>query len=308
MICSALRVSLILLIPVGTFTGSGLLLADDRSVVSIEWQGHSDNPLFSGRAGEWDALIRERGWVMKDGDTWKLWYTGYNKERQPLTMKMGYATSPDGIAWKRRSDGPIFDEVWIEDMMVIKQNDRYFMFAEGAGDQPQLLESADGIEWTRTGSLDVRQTDGQPIKPGPHGTPTVYVKDDVWHLFYERYDAGIWLAVSTDRKVWTNVSDAPLITPGPEDYDARMIAMNQIVRIDDHYCAVLHGTGTPAKPRQWCTYFAESDDLRHWTKAARGPVLPVEGNKSSGMLVHDGDAWRLYTMHARIDVWFPRDR
>lgn len=273
MICTALRVSLVLLIPVVTVKNAGILRADDRSVVSIEWQGNSKNPLFSGRPGEWDALIRERGWVMKDGNTWKLWYTGYNKDRQPLTMKMGYATSVDGITWKRWSDDPIFDDVWIEDMMVIKKDGRYFMFAEGAGDQPQLLESKDGVEWTRTRSLDVRQTNGQPIKPGPHGTPTVFVKDNIWHLFYERYDAGIWLAVSTDRKVWTNVSDDPLIIPGPGDYDARMIAMNQIVRIGDRYYAVLHGTGTPEKPRQWCTYFAESDDLRHWTKAARGSTL-----------------------------------
>ncbi|MCH2211335.1 MAG: glycosylase [Fuerstiella sp.] len=283
------------------------LPADEVSVLDAHWKGGDANPLFTGRHNKWDALIRERGWVMKDGDTWKLWYTGYNKSREPVTMKLGYATSTDGVTWERWSEEPIYDDAWVEDMMIVKRDGRYFMFAEGAGDQPQLLESVDGIQWVRTGTLDVRRTNGRPISPGPHGTPTVFVKDDIWHLFYERYDSGIWLATSTDRKVWTNVSDEPLIIPGPDDYDALMIAMNQIVRIGDRFCAVMHGTGTPQKPRQWCTYLVESTDLRNWTKLKRGPLLPIEQNKSSGILIHDGENWRLYTMHARVDVWFSAD-
>lgn len=299
------RQLLTILIVVSCTASSTMLQAGDLQTVTGRWIGLTDDPLFTGRCGQWDALIRERGWVMKDGDIWKLWYTGYNKDLTPVQMKMGYATSPDGIKWTRWSDAPIFDDVWIEDMTVIKRAGRYYMFAEGARDQPQLLESDDGIHWTLTGKLDVRMQDGTPIKAGPHGTPTVFVKDDVWHLFYERYDAGIWLARSTDRKVWTNVTDEPLIVPGPDQYDKLMIAMNQIVQIDGRYVAVLHGTGTPQKPRQWCTYFAQSDDLLNWTKMPRGPVLPVKDNKSSGMLVHDGATWRLYTLHGRMDLWFP---
>jgi len=279
--------------------------AQEKSPVAIQWNGVETNPVFTGRPGKWDDLIRERGWVMKDGDTWKLWYTGYNKSEQPVTMRLGYATSADGITWKRWSDDSIYGESWVEDMMIIKRDDHYFMFAEGAGDQAQLLESDDGIHWSRTGTLNIRQVNGEPIKPGPFGTPTVFVQDDVWHLYYERNDAGIWLARSTDLKTWTNVSDDPLIVPGPDDYDARMIAMNQIVRIDDRYIAVMHGTGTPLKPRQWCTYFAESTDLLNWKKSPQGPVLPIAGNKSSGVLVHDGTNWRLHTMHSQVDVWLP---
>jgi len=277
--------------------------AGDVPFVDRQWHGTETNPLLTGRPGKWDALIRERGWIMKDGDSWKLWYTGYNKEEQPVTMRLGYATSEDGVSWKRPSDKPIYDKTWIEDMMIVSHNDLYIMFAEGARDQPQVLESNDGIEWTRIGSLDVRQVNGTPLKAGPCGTPTVFVKDGVWHLFYERYDAGIWLATSTDRKVWTNVSDDPLILPGPDDFDARMIAMNQVIEFDGQYYAVLHGTGTPQKPRQWCTYLAKSPDLLEWTKLKQGPVLPVEDNKSSGQLVFDGQKWRLYTMHAQVDLW-----
>src|SRR5262249_48765927 len=60
-----------------------------------------DGPFFKGAGeGKWDAAIRERGWVMREGDQWKLWYTGYDGTRS-ATMHLGYATSADGINWKR---------------------------------------------------------------------------------------------------------------------------------------------------------------------------------------------------------------
>jgi len=36
--------------------------------------------------------------------------------------------------------------------------------------------------------------------------------------------------------------------------------------------------------------------------APGNPVLPVKDNKSSGVLVHDGVRYRLYTMHAAVRV------
>lgn len=266
------------------------------------FQPINDQPVFTGNAGQWDALIRERGWVMKEGHVWRMWYTGYDTDDQPVTMKLGLATSTDGLHWKRHSDQPIFDERWVEDMMIVRHDGRYYMFAEGANDQAQLLTSADGIRWDFTRTLDVRLADGQPIPPGPYGTPSAWYEKGTWYLFYERRDQGIWLATSTDMKVWTNVSDDPLLVPGPDQYDKLMIAMNQIVKIDDSYYAVLHGTGTPTKPRDWCTYFAVSKDLRNWKKCEDGPVLPVKDNKSSGVLVRTDKGYRLFTMHAQVDV------
>ncbi len=279
--------------------------AEDLPVLSIAFEPVSGSPVFAAADGKWDTKIRERGWILKDDSGWKLWYTGYDAGQQPPAMSLGLATSSDGITWQRSSEHPIVGDFWIEDIMVVKHGDAYFMFAEGAQDQSQLLRSADGAHWDRVGTLDVRLTNGQPIPAGPFGTPTAFFEDGVWNLFYERRDAGIWLARSTDMKTWTNVADAPLILPGPDQFDARMIAMNQVLRIGDTYVAVLHGTGSPEKPRQWCTYLATSRDLVHWTKDVRGPVRPISENKSSGQLVHDGHQWRLYTMHDRVDLHLP---
>lgn len=278
---------------------------EDLPVQSIVFEPVSENPVFAAADGKWDAKIRERGWILKDESGWKLWYTGYDPDQQPPSMSLGLATSSDGIKWHRSSQHPIVGEFWIEDIMVVKRLDEYFMFAEGAQDQSQLLKSTDGVHWDRVGTLDVRLTNGHPIPAGPFGTPTAFFEDGVWSLFYERRDAGIWLARSTDMKTWTNVADEPLVLPGPETFDSRMIAMNQVIRIGGIYVAVLHGTGSPEKPRQWCTYLATSRDLVHWSKDVRGPLRPTSENKSSGQLVHDGQQWRLYTMHDKVDLHLP---
>ena len=279
-----------------------LLFAQDLPAELSRFTSSLDEPVFAGSAGQWDSLIRERGWIMKDGDEFRMWYTGYNPDAAPVQMKLGYATSPDGIAWTRHSSGPVFDESWVEDMMIVRHEDTLYMFAEGANDQAQLLTSADGIRWTRVGRLDVRLKNGDEIPPGPYGTPTAFYEDATWHLFYERRDQGIWHATSTDMKVWTNISDEPVIVPGPGEYDQLMIAMNQIVKLNGKYYAVLHGTGSPTKPRDWCTYFAVSSDLHQWKKAIEGPVFPVKENKCRGVLVSDGTGFRMYTMHGKVQL------
>lgn len=281
---------------------SGEALAQQLPDALLNFKAVQVAPVFSGAVGQWDSLIRERGWIMKSRDRYRMWYTGYNPEVTPTKMKLGYATSSDGIKWTRHPSNPIFDDVWVEDMMIVEQADTLYMFTEGAGDQSQLLTSTDGIRWKRQSTLDVRLADGSPIPAGPFGTPTAWYEDGTWYLFYERRDQGIWLATSQDMKVWTNVSDAPLIVPGPDNYDKLMIAMNQVVKIDGFYYAVMHGTGTPAKPRDWCTYFAVSSDLKTWKKCTGGPVLPVKDNKSSGVLVKEENGFRLYTMHAKVDL------
>ncbi len=266
------------------------------------------NPLFQGAGpGHWDAMIRERGWILWDGDHYKMWYTGYDGTREGVKM-LGLATSSDGVHWKRSPRNPLYEKHWVEDMMVVRQGDRYYMFAEGRGDQAHLLISDDGLQWSRKGPLDVRLQNGEPIPAGPYGTPTAFHHDGVWNLFYERYDAGVWLARSKDMNVWTNVSDEPVLRPGPAAYDKKFIAMNQIIPHNGRFYAYYHGSGEEDQPKRlWCTCLAVSDDLTHWTKYPGNPLLPLPDNKSSGILAPspDGRQLWLYTMHNQVRLHRP---
>lgn len=266
------------------------------------------NPVFTAEGdGHWDVKIRERGWIIRDGNSWRMWYTGYDGTR-PGQKMLGYATSKDGIAWTPHPHNPIYRQHWVEDVCIIPHEGTMYMFAEGEGDRAQLLTSQDGLAWTRIGQLEIRKVNGEPISEGPFGTPTAWYENGTWNLFYERGDKGIWLARSKDLKVFTNVQDEPLIVPGPDEFDHDLIAMNQIVKHAGRYYAVIHGskkTDDPTRPTLWATGLATSTDLIHWTKYPENPLRPISENKSSGLLIHDGEQFRFYTLHGKVDVHFP---
>jgi len=265
---------------------------------------YCDNPVFTASTGEqWDARLRERGWILKSRDQWWMWYTGYDGERTSI-KQLGLATSRDGISWTRHPANPLISNLWIEDMMVVEHEGTFHMFAEGRGDQAHRLTSKDGVNWKPEGTLDVRLANGQPIPEGPYGTPTAFYENNIWYLFYERRDAGIWLATSTDLKLWTNLQDEPVIRPGPELFDQDLIALNQVFKFEGKYYASIHGASNNESPRLWASGIAVSKDLIHWKKFPY-PLRPISENKSSGLFIRDGANFRFYTMHDKVDLHLP---
>ena len=62
---------------------------------------------------------------------------------------------------------------------------------------------------------------------------------------------------------------------------------------------------TFAGAKKWATGVATSTDLIHWEKYPGNPLQPVEENKSSGIVVHDGRQFRFYTMHPEVYLHLP---
>ncbi len=270
----------------------------------VDWVPYEGNPLFSGTGqGGWDDHIRERGFILREGGLWRLWYTGYNPARDGA-MALGYATSPDGLRFTRHAAKPVFGRVWTEDVFVAPHAGGYEMFAEGRNDIAHRLTSQDGVRWQEQGRLDVRARSGEPLSPGPYGTPAGFSEGGTSYLFYEREDKGVWLATSSDRRVWTNVSDEPVIPLGPDAYDRHAVALNQVVRYKGRYYGVYHANADPRWKGPWTTCLAVSDDLVRWEKYPGNPV--IRSDDSSGILVDDGARLRLYTMHPQVKLWLPR--
>ena len=256
------------------------------------------NPVFEAAGpGHWDECIRERGWILHEDGVYHLWYTGHRKQGDD-TRKLGYAVSADGVHWQRHPDNPVHAEGWVEDMMVVRAGDTYHMFAEGRNDETHRLSSTDRVHWTDHGRLTVLKKNGEPIPPGPFGTPTAWLENGTWHFFYERNDEAVWLATSTDLVTWTNVQDEPVLLCGPGDYDRKMIALDQVVKHKGTYYAYYHGLIPDTRPGEWTSAVAASADLVHWEKYPGNPI--VGGDKSSPVLVPDGEAFRLFTMHPAV--------
>jgi predicted GH43/DUF377 family glycosyl hydrolase len=274
----------------------------------VHFEPLTTNIVFAGTGQEtWDRSIRERSYILREGNRWKMWYNGYHSGRKP-THFLGLATSEDGLSWKRAGAEPIYNQGWIEDLCVIQRAGTYYLFSEGSNDIAHLLKSADGEHWVEQGNLDIRNVDGTRIKPGPYGTPAVIVEDGVWNLFYERDDSAVWLARSSDLKTWTNVQDEPVLKRGPEAYDRFAVAFNQVIKYRGHYYANYHASADE-KWSQWSSNLAVSSDLVHWKKYPGNPILPadpVDPKRSSAYLVQDGDRFRLYATHPDVKVYISK--
>ena len=289
----------------------------DFPAAMVDFVPYQHNPIFSGTDSDtWDQHIRERGYILLEDGIYKMWYSGYKGgDNDPKSL--GYATSTDGINWTRYPQNPIFSKKWTEDMFVMKVNGTYYMYAEGANYENQeatndiahLLTSPDGINWEEKGNLIMIDTKGDTI-PGPYGTPSVIIENGKWHLFYERNDEAIWVATSSgDPRTWTNVSDDPVLKPGPESYDSGAVANNQVLKYKGKYYMYYHGSSNPDwdKPdavATWSSNVAMSTDLIHWVKYPKNPI--VEGDHSSPILVPEGDKYRLYAMHDKVWLYLPK--
>ncbi|WP_157637842.1 glycosylase [Flexithrix dorotheae] len=276
----------------------------------VAFSPYQKNPLFSGTERDtWDKKIRERGFILQEDGNYKMWYSGYKGNNQDPKY-LGYATSTDGINWERYAEQPIFEEKWCEDMMVTKHQGKYYMFAEGANDIAHVLVSVDGISWEELGDLEISQTNGEPIAPGPFGTPTVWIENEQWYLFYERDDEAIWLATSAgDPRIWKNLQDEPVLKKGPGDYDKGAVATNQIVKFQDKYFMYYHASSYPdwqSTNAKWSSNVAMSTDLIHWVKYPHNPI--IEGDYSSPILVPDQKGnFHLYTMHDQVRLYLPTE-
>jgi predicted GH43/DUF377 family glycosyl hydrolase len=280
----------------------GVLAQNTFPTELVNFKEYPGNPIFTGtNLDTWDKQIRERGFILKEGPNYHLWFTGYSPDSP--TKFLGYATSKDGIHWDRFSKETIHPGQWVEDMCVVKSGNTYYMFAEGEGDIAHMLVSTDRVHWQEKGNLDIRKVDGSPIRKGAYGTPTVLKAKGIWHLFYERDDLGIWLATSKDLKIWTNVQDEPVIKMGPEAYDLFAVAMNQVIHYKGLYYGYYHASAFKDW-HEWSTNIAVSSDLIHWKKYEKNPI--IGNNQSSGMVLKDGKGFRLYTMHRKVNLYFSK--
>lgn len=278
-----------------------ILVKEEFPQQLVHFMPYKNNPVFKGTGADtWDNQIRERGWILKEQNHWYLWYTGYTNVDS--IKYLGFCTSENGYNWIRDPNNPIYTKGWVEDMCVVKSGNTYYMFAEGKGDTAHMLVSVDRIHWSERGNLDIRLKNGQPIEKGPYGTPSVIKENNEWYLFYEREDAGIWLATSSDLRIWTNVQDEPVLKCGPEPYDQYAVAMDQVVKYNGLYYGYYHASAFKDW-HEWSSDIAVSKDMVHWKKFAGNPI--VAGDKSSPIIVQDGKQFRLYTMHPEVNVYLP---
>ncbi len=183
----------------------------------------------------------ETGWeddinrpaVLKRADGYHLWYTGQARGHSWI----GYATSPDGLTWTRRTDRPVLAPAQPWEKVAVMCPDvmwdaagRVFRMWFSGGDQyePDAIgyaTSSDGVTWTREAANPVFAAD--PTVPWERHKVTachVVRQGDCFLLFYIGFrdvdHAQIGVARSRDgRTGWERHPANPIVRPGLNQWD-----------------------------------------------------------------------------------------
>jgi beta-1,2-mannobiose phosphorylase / 1,2-beta-oligomannan phosphorylase len=181
---------------------------------------------------DWEADIN-RPVVLKDGVTYRMWYTGQAQGRSWI----GYATSRDGKTWRRESDRPVlsaekpWEKVAVMCPHIIRDDyaGLYRMWYSG-GEQyePDAIgygTSRDGLVWAKHRSNPVFRPDpGSAWEKDRVTACQVVRRGDGYVMFYigfrDREHAQIGLARSKDGiSGWERHSANPIIRPSREKWD-----------------------------------------------------------------------------------------
>jgi hypothetical protein len=209
----------------------------------ITWTENAANPVFDVGPGgtDWDRGGVETVTVLKDGATYMLWYGGYEvRVSPPDTMKIGLATSSDGVTWTRSGTSPVLDkgapgsweDGWIESPSVVKVAGTYYMLYSGMSMGSAygigLATSSDGIAWTKDAGNPVFLH--EPANEWENGlvyAPALCYDGSQFVMYYVGVNAvsfldalRIGMATSPDCVTWTRSAANPVLDlPAPGNWD-----------------------------------------------------------------------------------------
>jgi len=308
--------------------------ADPRGSVRLQsrpgpWTKHPENPVLDvGPPGAWDDAVVDEAKVVFDGETYHLWYTGRQKSVEPGAkppMRVGYATSSDGIHWKKCPQNPVlnigpigsYDSLGIHPPFVLFDGQTFRMWysawkADAQGSALWSINyaaSPDGIAWTKDAANPLMVEERSSRWDATYiSEPSVLWNGVFFEMWYnggsERTAAGghelrIGYASSIDGLRWRRRSeDAWVLDVGqPEAWDDFSVARAHVIYDGLRYQMWYEGhDGDNFRIGQ-----AVSSDGLHWTKDGANPVLDL-GPPGSWDSIHaiepyvlfDGQLYRMW--------------
>ena len=198
----------------------------------IHWSGPPQVVLGPRKESGWEDDIN-RPVVVKRGDGYHMWYTGQAKGHSWI----GYATSPDGIAWKRMSDKPVLSPKTPWEKVAVMcphvlwdEAAKQFRMWYSGGEQfePDAIgyaTSADGLAWSKHEANPIFKFDPASEWEQHKVTACQVERRGDWHVmfyigFRDVHHAQIGLARSKDGITnWQRHPANPIIRPGRDKWD-----------------------------------------------------------------------------------------
>lgn len=263
----------------------------------VEWIRHEGNPVLPPRRGEFDATRCMNPWVIRDEDSYRVYYSGGGQDGK---QRIGIAaTSTDDLThWSRtgplfETGGPnSFDAQWCVLPHVVRMNEnRWHLYYTGNAGQGAglsafpgmgLATSDDGITWTRSGDTPVLERSGahgDPDAIGVAGGSVLRIPESDglshWRFYYTgcpttgtphalNQQKTICLAESNDGINWTKRGAVMLRDPD-RDYEDIGVA-GPVVHLESDGSFRMWYSAIGTRHGFYSICYAESDDGIHWRR------------------------------------------
>jgi len=145
---------------------------------------------------DWDHGGVSQPWVIRLGDTFHMWYTGWSSDND---VYIGHATSKDGLNWTKDPNNPVvgpgfyqgfFHTIWIDSPVVIYEDGKFTMFISAGlflntHQRIVSFSSRDGTNWTLDEGMPVL-VQGESGRWDDTGiwAGSVFVDNGMRHMYY----------------------------------------------------------------------------------------------------------------------------
>jgi predicted GH43/DUF377 family glycosyl hydrolase len=294
--------------------GLGTTAAAPRAPPFADWvRLGSGAPILSPRGDGFEAAGVFNPAVIRRGPEYVMLYRAQDRAG---VSRLGYATSTDGLTFRRRAVPVLLPEAkyeqhGVEDPRLVEIDGQYYLTYtayDGTDAQLALATSADLQHWERRGVIlpanrgrwNVHWTKSGAILP-------LKVNGKYWMYYMADAASGadqLGVAESTDLLHWTESLDAPLLARRPGFFDARVVEPGPPPIVTDEGILLVYNgaddrlvysTGWALFDRHDPTKVIARSDRpvfeaeRPWERIGQVPnVVFVEG------LVREGRRWLLY--------------
>ncbi|MBI3841312.1 MAG: hypothetical protein HY297_05120 [Thaumarchaeota archaeon] len=150
------------------YTGSGTSAFRETGLAysadNVDWVRYPQNPILTPGPGEYDAYWGRFANVVKEGDAYRMWYTGHTNygitvgNATGFYVAVDYANSTDGVHWTKYEGNPVFGGYdWFvsgggySHPSVLKVEGSYLMVLDNYY-QITFATSHDGLSWSGNNS------------------------------------------------------------------------------------------------------------------------------------------------------------
>lgn len=204
----------------------GLAISND----GINWVRNSPQPiLLPGNLGEWDGLYIESPSVLYDGTSYFMWYSGIDSM---YNVRIGAATSLDGISWTKYVANPVIDGgsiySWeglsVATPTIIKRNNQFEMWYCGASyhdiSDNNIIDtikvgyatSINGLNWIKYPANPIMSTYDNPYNinesRGPWSPSVIYRPFEAGYYMWYETAYGFGLATANDTLLSVNQTNS----------------------------------------------------------------------------------------------------